>query len=241
MALVTNWQDDFAGPELSPHWIGGHLNGSAEVRFWIQQGLRWRFTKGHTYASAGVITRDPLTGDFEAELRFEVANPAPGTTFELAAIQVSPPPMTELPPAQFSPAHRVFNVHGAPPYVSSEFDEDDGWRIGWNLGSRQGGWNAQGDWHADNTDNQYGNDVDGPHAGPTTGWLRLARQGGNHWSSHGRRADSGAWQQTGSQQVDLLDGPVHLRIAAKHWVKHAEQLTVAPANDIVVTHFTLRA
>lgn len=240
MALVTNWQDDFDGPELSTRWFGGHLNGSAEVSLWIQQGLRWRFTEGREYASAGVVTREPLSGDFEAELRFEVANPAPGTTFELAAIQVSPPPQTELPPVQFSSAHRVFNVHGAPPYVSSEFDEDDGWRIGWNLGSRQGGWNAHGDWQADNADNKYGHDVDGPHGGLTTGWLALARHDGIYWSSRGRRADSGAWRQTGSHQNGLLAGPIHLRIAAKHWVKHAEQMTVAPPNSIVITHFTLR-
>lgn len=241
MTLISKWMDDFVGPELSSHWVGGRLNDSNEVSFWVQQGLHWRFTEGNAYASAGVITRDPLSGDFEAELRFEVSNPVPGTTFELAAIQVSPPPETELTPVAFSPAHRVFNVHGAPPYVSSEFDEDDGWRIGWNLGSRQGGWNQQGSWQADNTDNRYGNDVEGPHAGLTTGWLRLSRQGGTNWTASGRRVDDGPWFPTGGKQTGLLDGPVHLRIAAKHWVKHAEHLTVAPANSIVITQFTLRA
>lgn len=240
MALTTKWQDDFFGPELNAHWIGGHLNDSVEVSFGIQQGLRWRFSEGKAYASAGVVTSEPLNGDFEAELRFEVANPAPGTTLELAAIQVSPPPKTELPTLLFSPAHRVFDVHGAPPYVSSEFDEDDGWRIGWNLGSRQGGWNQQGSWQADNTDNRYGNDVNGPHAGLTTGWLRLSRQDGTNWTASGRRVDDGPWFSTGRKQTEQMNGPVHLRIAAKHWVKHAEQLTVAPANSIVITHFTLR-
>lgn len=240
MTLSTKWQDAFVGPELSTHWIGGHLNKSSEISFGVQQGLRWCFAEGRAYASAGVVTSEPLSGDFEAELRFEVANPAPGTTFELAAIQVSPPPQTEIPPTLISPAHRVFNVHGAPPYVSSEFDEDDGWRIGWNLGSRQGGWNPQGNWQADNTDNKYGDDVEGPHTGFTTGWLRLFREGGVNWTTSGRRADDGPWFHTGSQQIELLDGPVHLRIAAKHWVKHAENLTVAPANCIVITQFTLR-
>ncbi|WP_326532745.1 hypothetical protein [Pseudorhodoferax sp.] len=239
MGWIVRWRDAFAGPELDPHWVGGHLNRSAELRLRVEQGLRFAFDAGREYASAGVVLRDPLQGSFRAELHFEVQGPAPGTTFELAAIQVAPPATTGLPPDQFEPAHRVFNVHGAPPYVSSEFDEDDGWRIGWNAGDRQGGWHAQDDWHADNQDNRYGRNVGGPFTGPASGWLSLERLADGSWRSGGRLTDAAEWLPTGQRDHTIAQGPVHLRIVAKHWVKTREQRNVAPANTIVIRDFRL--
>lgn len=240
MGLNVIWQEQFAGPGLGPHWVGGHLNRSAEVRLKVANGLRFEFVEGSEYASAGVVLRNPLAGDFEAELHFEVANPGQGCTFELAAILVAPPSTTGLPPAEFGDAHRVFNVHGAPPYISSEFDENDGWRIGWNLGDRQGARNGAGDWVADNTDNRYGKSRFGPVAGATSGWLRLSRKNGAWWRASGRGSDAGDWRLSGERITDLLGGPVYLRLVAKHWVKRRIGLKVAPANQVALSRFTLR-
>jgi len=234
-------EDDFTGPELLPHWVGGHLNGSTEVRLTVCNGLRFEFTEGTQYASAGIVTRDALHGDFVAALHFEVANPGQGCTFELAAVQVPPPELTGLPPAEFSDAHRVYNVHGAPPYVSSEFDENDGWRIGWNWGHRQGARNARGEWVADNTDNRYGKSKFGPVSGAVSGWLQLSRTGGSRWQCHGRLRETDPWNLSGEQSTELLSGPVYLRLVAKHWVKRRLGLQVAPANQIVLLRFTLSA
>ncbi|MBL8484958.1 MAG: hypothetical protein JNJ60_22370 [Rhodocyclaceae bacterium] len=233
------WVDEFVGPALEPRWVGGHLNGSSEVSLLVRNGLHFSFAQGKQYASAGIVTRHALEGDFSAELKFDVSNPGQGCTFELAAILVAPPDTTGLPPTSFSDAHRVFNVHGAPPYISSEFDENDGWRIGWNFGNRQGGRNARGDWVADNSENRYGRSLHGPVAGAAGGRLRLSRTGGTEWQASGRNLQSDEWFPTGRKNSKLLAGPVHLRLVAKHWVKRRAGLIDAPANRIVLTSFRL--
>lgn len=242
MAVTWAWADDFSGEALVSHWVGGHFNRSEEVTVALGDGLAFTFPQGEAYASAGVVTRDPLVGDFEADVQFEVENPTAGSTFELAAIRVAPPPDTGWPPRVFTDAHRVFNVHGSPPYVSSEFDEDDGWRIGWNFGDRQGRRNEHGDWVADNRDNRYGRPVGGPVVGPASGWLQLARTQGRFWTTHGRVTDADPWVRSGEVETELLAGPVHLRIVAKHWFKRRPEDPVehAPANRIVIKRFILR-
>ena len=60
---------------------------------------------------------------------------------------------TPAPPTSFREKDSFFDPHGAPPFVGVEHDEDDGYRINWNLGSEY-----------DN--NQYGKPDDGtwmPH------------------------------------------------------------------------------
>jgi hypothetical protein len=240
MSLSRQWGDDFKGPTLDARWVSGHLNHSAEASLDLAGGLRLAFREGRDYATAGVVLREPLLGDFAASLRFSVSNPQPGTTFEIAAVQVAPPAAGGAPPEGQERGYRVFNVHGSPPYASSEVDEDDGWRIGWNWGSRQGRLNHAGDWQADNTDNRYGKSQNGPVTAPTSGWLRLSRIG-QHWASHGRRDEGEAWQQTGQLVLGPLSGPVYLRLMAKHWVKTREELTIAPANVVVLTDFELWA
>lgn len=235
------WEDDFCGPDLDPRWVGGYFNRSNEVDMSVRDGLRFSFVEGIEYASAGVVTRETLVGDFEAEVHFSVSNPAQGCTFELAAIQVTPPATGTLRPGALDDAYRVFNVHGAPPYVSSEFDENDGWRIGWNLGDRQGGRNAQGDWVADNTDNRYGRSTGGPVVGGAQGWLRLSRSGGDLWLASGRVLETDPWNPAGKKLTERLSGPVYLRLVAKHWVKRRIGARVAPANEVVLTHFRLSA
>lgn len=240
MSMSVQWRDDFQGATLNPRWVGGHLNHSPEASLSLTHGLRLAFTEGHDYASAGVMLREPLHGDFQASLRFTVASPQPGTTFEIAAIEVAPPAAGGAPAAGDERAYRVFNVHGSPPYASSEVDEDDGWRIGWNWGSRQGGINHAGEWQADNSDNRYGTPKDGPITAGTSGWLSLSRIG-QEWFSHGRRDEQQPWRQTGHLTSTQLAGAVYLRLMAKHWVKTKEQKSIAPANVIVLTDFELRS
>lgn len=240
MILQIEHEDNFDGPELSQFWIGGHFNRSYEVRLEISEGLRISFDEGIQYASAGVVSKQTIDGDFEAELRFIVTNPAHGSTFEMAAIQVAPPLVTSIPPLKLSEANRVFNVHGAPPYISSEFDECDGWRIGWNFGNRQGGWSDTGEWLADNSDNQYGKSQFGPIEGLTSGWLKLSRVNGTLWQVSCRRLDTDDWVEVGSKNTELLSGPIYLRLVAKHWVKHRINATIAPENSVILSKFKLK-
>jgi hypothetical protein len=233
-------QEDFNGPELSDFWIGGQFNHSKEVKMEINNGLRISFVKGVQYASAGAVTKNIIVGDFEAEIKFEVSNPVHGSTFELAAIQVEPPEKTSITPVELTAAHRVFNVHGSPPYISSELDESDGWRIGWNYGIKQGGWDDEGEWRSDNSDNKYGKPLMGPITGVTTGWLKLSRTNGTTWIASGRKLETDPWQEVGRQNTAILSGPIRLRLVAKHWVKTKIGAIIAPSNDVVFSNFKMQ-
>ncbi len=243
--LPLRWTDSFSGPALAPYWVGGRLNASAALSITLQQGLRIGMSGGTDYASAGVVSRVPVVGDFDARVRFAVSNPTTGTTFELAAIVVDPPRASALDLAQIDPKDlrhvlsRVYDVHGVPPYVSSEFDEGDGWRIGWNRSSAQTRPGPAGDPIADNHFNRYGASGGVPRGAggaPASGWLRLVRAG-EVWSTF-RSTDGCTWAPTGEVRHMNIAPAVFLRIAAKQWPKDN---TEAPKNSVVFDRFELRA
>lgn len=238
--MQTLWVDRFSGQSLGAHWIAGHLNLSPEVRLWIDEGLHIQLQEGRDYASAGLLSRVPVQGDFSASLRFAVSQPAQGTTFELAALRAAPPAHSHLPPLTEAQTALVFNVHGEPPYVSSEFDENDGWRIGWNWLPPVYAHDAQGRPYASNVNNRYGADQGPKPTGPAQGWLRLSRRQDRIWSAERRLSASAPWQLVQQIEDAALAGPVHLRLAAKHWVKHKAGLTKAPANRVSFYDFELQ-
>lgn len=240
------WEDEFAGPDAGSRWVGGQLRPSAQMRLQIDHGVHVRMAAGGPYASGGVVTTDPIAGDFAAEVAFSVAAPHAGSTLELAAIRPGPPAHSILNPTTKAQGALVFNVHGEPPYVSSEFDENDGWRIGWNAQAPQFKIDENGEPYADGVYNKYGVNTrrDG-YAGPTEGWLWLERTAGSHWRARGRHATADPWldlrptNALAALDVDFLAGPVHLRLVAKHWRKPAEDTPVPPANTVVFRHFRL--
>lgn len=229
-ATFSPWSDTFDGRQLDEaRWVGGYCNDVDEARVWIDDGLHLEFVRGSQYVSAGVLTRAPIVGDFVATVRFSTSNPGQGTTLELAAIAIDGPRHTQLDQSKATvyDRSRVFDVHGAPPYVSSEFDEADGARIGWNRGpalteSRliQGPRGQDIVSIADNHFNRYGPSAwpVKPIAGLTEGFLALARQG-DDWSAWHRLPGESQWRLSGDVRAMNLPGPVFLRLAAKHWPK----------------------
>ncbi len=241
MEWPVRWIDELSGPGLSEHWTGGHCNESREAQMQLKDdGLHIEFDEGREYASAGLLTREPLVGDFDARVRFHVARPGPGTTFELAALTVDPPRQSALDPEQANAftRSRVYDVHGVPPYVSSEFDENDGWRIGWNRSAATGRTLPDGSVVSDNHFNRYGPDSGPRPEGAADGWLRLVRQG-DDWRSY-RLDEHGQWQTTGEVRAMNLPRAVFVRLAAKHWVKARDGLSIAPANRVRFGPFELR-
>lgn len=240
MEWPQRWTDPFVGASLGDRWTGGHYNDSPECRIVPGEGLAFEFVAGDDYASAAVVTREPVAGDFDARVRFRVEQPAQGTTFEMAAITVDPPRHSGLDgtTATADTRSRAYDVHGVPPYVSSEFDENDGWRIGWNRSAAQARWLPDGSSISDNHFNRYGKDFGPKPAGAAEGWLRLVREGAS-WRAF-RLDEQQAWQPTGEVHHMNMPGAVFLRLAAKHWVKARAGLTVAPANRVVFRDFELR-
>src|SRR5215207_7472656 len=175
----------------------------AEERLWY--ALKdWPF-----YSGGGVGTVNGIDGPFVAEVDYEVSRVGQASTLEMAAVNVDPgahqPPWNE----DGSPRHprsirdkdTFYDPHGAPPFVGVEHDEDDGYRINWNLGTEY-----------DN--NQYGSPCGDGSA--LRGRLRLERRG-PWFSAYYRNDDAPDWVCAGVTRNESLNGVVYLRCAGKRW------------------------
>jgi hypothetical protein len=186
------------------------------------------------YAGGGVGFSVGIDGDFAAEVDVESAVACQATTVEMAAVNVDPAPHRKPWLADgsanlttsFRDKHTFFDPHGAPPYVGVEHDEDDGYRINWNLGT---------DYDA----NQYGRAVgDGKLLRAR---LRLERRG-EYWSAWARRLDRGGprdWVCVGAVQNESLNPRVYLRCAGKRW---RQENPARPTEwlPVVANHFSFR-
>jgi glycerophosphoryl diester phosphodiesterase len=156
------------------------------------------------YTGGGVGLIAGITGDFIAEVDYELKEPlTQATTLEMAVVNADPGSHRAEPPQSFRHKDSFFDPHGAPPFVGVEHDENDGYRINSNLG-----------YEYDN--NQYGPPV-GDGQTPTAGRLRLERRG-SHFSAYYRNdVDAEDWICVGAVRNESLNGTVYLRCAAKRW------------------------
>lgn len=186
------------------------------------------------YAGGGVGFAVGIDGDFAAEVDVESAVACQATTVELAAVNVDPathrkPWLPDGAPnltASFRDKHSFFDPHGAPPYVGVEHDEDDGYRINWNLGT---------DYDA----NQYGKAVgDGKLLRAR---LRLQRRGAyfSAWCRPIERRGPRDWVCVGAARNDSMNPRVFLRCAGKRWRQEDPQRSPAWM-PVVANHFTFR-
>jgi glycerophosphoryl diester phosphodiesterase len=162
------------------------------------------------YSGGGVGVLQGILGDFSAEVDYLVDSVDQATTLEMAVVNVDPGAHVEGRPKSFRDKDSFYDPHGAPPFVGVEHDENDGFRINWNLGSEY-----------DN--NQYGRPVgDGNSA--RSGRLRLDRRG-SYWAAYYRRAKNAAgeeigpdeWVCVGVTRNDAMNATVFLRCVGKRW------------------------
>jgi len=190
------------------------------------------------YAGGGVGLVPWIRGDFSAEVDVESAIATQATTVEMAAVNVDAPthrkPWTQdaignrVPnlPSSFRDKYSFFDPHGCPPFVGVEHDEDDGWRINWNLGTDYDG-------------NRYGHAVGNGKL--LKGRLRLDRRDA-YFAAFYRRAGATAdadWICVGVAHNPSLLPHVHLRLAGKRWRQEdASHPTVWM--PVVANHFVFR-
>lgn len=240
--LATVFEDSLTEPALNArYWAAGFSRANVETALAMDgAGFRISMREGKEYSGGGLVSRLSVPGDFDVSVEFSVANPTQGTTFELAAIAIDPPRLSWPAAAAEREPNLVFDVHGAAPYASSERDEDDGYRIGWNNSSNLT--RILQDWsHASaNMFNQYGRDVgSGKASGAlSSGQLRLTRRGSVFASYYAESATDGHCVCSGAASVPALPADVYLRLAAKHWKKNDRP--VLPANEVVFRNFVLR-
>ncbi|MFH8617581.1 glycerophosphodiester phosphodiesterase family protein [Streptomyces sp. NPDC017979] len=175
-----------------------------EERTWDALG-DWPF-----YSGGGFGVLHGLRGDFAAEVRVESAVAAQATMCEMAAVNADPgthhPPFnddgTPFVPRSFRDKDAFYDPHGAPPFVGAEHDEDDGYRINWNLGTLY-------------DTNQYGPPVGDGRV--LAARLRLERRG-PYFAAYTRNdADAHDWVCVGTVRNDSMNETVHLRCSGKRW------------------------
>ncbi|QCO00107.1 hypothetical protein D3093_33155 (plasmid) [Azospirillum argentinense] len=167
------------------------------------------------YSGGGVGTVHGIRGDFTAETAYRVATVGQATTLEMAVVNVDPGAHQGSPPTFFRQKDSFYDPHGAPPYVGVEHDEDDGFRINWNLGTEY-----------DN--NQYGKPV-GDGRSPRGARLRLERRGPifaayyrDPVDAEGRMLDPRDWVCVGCVRNECLNRTVFLRCVGKRWRQERE-------------------
>jgi glycerophosphoryl diester phosphodiesterase len=161
------------------------------------------------YSGGGVGVIKPVEGDFIATVDYEMKNPmSQAQTLEMAVTNVDPAAHRDKPPTSFRDADAFYDPHGCPPYVGVEHDENDGYRINWNLGSAY-----------DN--NQYGSPV-GDGNTPKAGTLRLERRGDYFSAYYKNSVDAPYWICVGVVKNATLNDRIFLRCVAKRWLQETE-------------------
>jgi len=160
------------------------------------------------YSGGGLGVKEGIRGNFVAEVDYQVEHVGQATTLEMAVLNVDPGAHQAKPPSTFRHKDSFFDPHGAPPYAGIEHDEDDGYRVNWNLGTEY-----------DN--NQYGKPV-GDGKTPRRGRLRLERRGPYFSGYYRNDVDAPDWVCVGVVRNDSLNEVVYLRCVGKRWRQEKE-------------------
>jgi glycerophosphoryl diester phosphodiesterase len=188
------------------------------------------------YSGGGVGYVPGIRGDFSAEVEYTVKQVGQATTLEMAVLNVDPGAHVGHPPRSFRDKDSFYDPHGAPPYVGVEHDEDDGFRINWNLGSEY-------------DSNQYGRPV-GDGRTPRGARLRLDRRG-PYFAAYYRDAVDGTgaplgpndWVCVGVVRNDSLNPVTYLRCVGKRWRQesetHPDEFMPILANHFVFKKLTI--
>jgi Glycerophosphoryl diester phosphodiesterase family len=190
------------------------------------------------YSGGGAGFVPGIEGDFSAEVDVQSETAQQATTVEMAVLNGDPgahraPWITNAagklvpnPPASFRDKHTFYDPHGAPPYVGVEHDEDDGWRINWNLGT-------------DYDSNQYGRAVgDGKLL---TGRMRLDRRGA-YFAAYYRATGKSSpedWVCLGVVRNESLNPKIYLRLAGKRW-RQEDPNNPSTFMPVIPNHFTFK-
>lgn len=198
-------------------------------RLEAQMGLALRQTP--TYVGGGVGFVPGVDGPFaaEAEVTSQLASQA--TMVELAVTNVNPgrhlpsftPSGAPRYPQNDHEKHAFFDPHGAPPFVGSEHDEDDGFRINSHFGSEY-------------SDNNYGSDAGDGRMLEVS--LRIERRGPYFATYYRARTDADArsWICSGVVRNDSMNARVFIRCAGKRWQK-ADPQHPGSSLPVVANHF----
>lgn len=234
-ALVLS--DDFKGQNIDREkWTAGYSHMNQDTEIYQKDGLNIEIHPDGSYSGAAAICLLPVHGRFDSQVDFHVSNPMQGTTFEMAAICIDPGYFhTDNSDLDTRNVNLTFDVHGAPPYASSERDEDDGFRCGWNNGFNLT--KVAENWESSSVNmyNKYGRDVGNGLPDNPDGTLRLVRNG-SVFATYYKDKYNETWVCSGIMLVQNMSDDVYIRLAAKHWNKGGKSV---PGNHVTFHNFQL--
>ncbi|HEX8249416.1 MAG TPA: glycerophosphodiester phosphodiesterase family protein [Pyrinomonadaceae bacterium] len=182
----------------------------------LETKMMWTAKTWEFYSGGGFGLVRAIKGDFCAETEYRVENVGQATTLEMAILNVDPGAHRDKRPTSARHKNSFYDPHGAPPYVGVEHDEDDGYRINWNLGSEY-----------DN--NQYGKPI-GDGKTPRGAEMRIERRGAFFAAYYRNPVDENDqplepldWVCVGVARNDSLNQVVYLRCVGKRWLQEKEE------------------
>ncbi|PRN02986.1 hypothetical protein A0O30_19615 [Pseudomonas sp. LLC-1] len=212
------WQENGVHIDISPYddALPAAPTTAEEARLQhLENGLMYTAKDWPYYSGGGLGTVIGIRGDFVAETHYHVEAVGQATTLEMAATNVDPGAHQEKPATTFRQKDSFYDPHGAPPYVGVEHDEDDGYRINWNLG-------------VEYDSNQYGKPVGDGHS-PRGARLRLERRGSVFTAYYREGVDANGsplgpfdWVAVGAIRNESMNPTVFLRCAGKRWRQERE-------------------
>jgi glycerophosphoryl diester phosphodiesterase len=181
----------------------------------LETKMMWTAKDWEFYSGGGLGLVRGIKGDFCAEMEYWVKNVGQATTLEMAVLNVDPGAHQDKTPTSTRGKDSFYDPHGAPPYVGVEHDEDDGYRINWNLG-------------VEYDNNQYGKPI-GDGKTPRGAEMRLERRGAFFAAYYRRPVDENNqpleprdWVCVGVTRNDSLNPVIYLRCVGKRWLQEKE-------------------
>jgi Glycerophosphoryl diester phosphodiesterase family len=198
------WQENGVHIEVGPYTgpvelpVPPGLEGRVAT---LEQQMWYALEDWPFYSGGGLAVTRGIDGDFVAEVSYEVERVAQATTLEMAVVNADPGPHVGHSPRTGRDQDPFYDPHGCPPFVGVEHDEDDGYRVNWNLGHLY-------------LNNQYGIPCgDGAAHGAD---LRLERRG-SFFAAYYRNPGTPGWVCVGVADNGSLNRRVFLRCAGKRW------------------------
>lgn len=210
-----------------------------DTRLYVDDALIIDIKEGHQYASAGVISRFPLKGDFVIEVDWTFANPERATQMAVG-LRNSDIFSTHQAPfnkngevkkdndsvwAMWEVEHQFFDTHGGPPFVMIEHEEKDGNRLCSNR-VNSGFFRWYNNFYFPNVGNGNTN----------AGKFRLQRKG-KLFTAYYKDEHNSEWVGISSVENESMNESLYITLGAKHYPKR-EAPGILPAN--IVTYKNLK-
>jgi glycerophosphoryl diester phosphodiesterase len=227
---IATYNEERSGYPVEPGEGGDTTKNRLDaLQYQLWDALKtWPF-----YSGGGFGTAFGIEGSFVATVECVADGASQARMYEMAVVNADPAKHRpgwrldaegeKIPnlPQSFRDKSIFFDPHGAPPFVGSEHDEDDGYRINWNLGT-------------DYDNNQYGRPVGN---GKTLKCqLRLERRR-SFFATYYKDEENSDWVCSGVCRNDSLNQRVYLRCAAKRWRQERDEQHPGPGTYMEVPAF----